>query len=440
MRSSKVVPAPAPAAPEPPKMPRAPLLRRLIEIDQTIADIKAPADLDGFKTLSLHTVARRGDMREVARLLPRERANLELRDEAGWLPLHHAACAGRRCVFSVPCANASMVGETDIALVLEDVARHVHSAAAIVAEEEEEAVATGSAPIEISFSERMKRALDGFLPGSPLAASPNHRAAPALRPATAKGGRQDAAGPTARPQTAGARAGRASAAASKRVGSNADGAGAAGTEAGGALTQSPSSEHEAKTVELRAIQQLRDEKPVGVWIEVKWLRPAPPKETEVVDGHWEPGMEIPKGESAVEWVMTSPRAGGAGGAGGPKGTAAGGKADKDETPRGTLEILLLELHDSEYEANVPKEGRGGATGIGKLLSHVPMDVSGESRTHAPEAATRGRHPPASPLPQTLSAARSPILTRPPPRPHPFPHPPTRCTIRWLSRRSPRGSL
>ena len=89
MRSSKVVPADA--APAEPiaesKLPRAPLLRRLVEIEQTIANIKAPDTMDGYKTMPLHTAARRGDMREVAALLPTHHASLTQRDEAGGFSL-----------------------------------------------------------------------------------------------------------------------------------------------------------------------------------------------------------------------------------------------------------------------------------------------------------------------------------------------------------------
>ena len=105
MRSSKVAPqaeaAATEAAPES-KLPRAPLLRRLGEIDATIAHIKLPDGLDGYKTLPLHTAASRGDFREVAALLPTHGLSLTLRDEAGWMPVHHAACAGRRAIYRVP--------------------------------------------------------------------------------------------------------------------------------------------------------------------------------------------------------------------------------------------------------------------------------------------------------------------------------------------------
>ena len=111
MRSSKVVPADA--APAEPiaesKLPRAPLLRRLVEIEQTIANIKAPDTMDGYKTMPLHTAARRGDMREVAALLPTHHASLTQRDEAGWYPVHQACTSGRRCIFRVPLHQAKMV-------------------------------------------------------------------------------------------------------------------------------------------------------------------------------------------------------------------------------------------------------------------------------------------------------------------------------------------
>ena len=96
MSKAKVAPEPAPTS-EPvsdAKMPKAALLRRLMEIENTIQNITASKTLDGYKSLPLHTAARRGDMREVASLLPTHHTSLSLRDESGWMPIHHAATAG----------------------------------------------------------------------------------------------------------------------------------------------------------------------------------------------------------------------------------------------------------------------------------------------------------------------------------------------------------
>ena len=92
MPPNKVVPEEAvgggaAAAADDGKQLRAPLLKRLQEIDHTIKHMVAPDNLDGYKTLPLHSAARRGDMREVAQLLPTHRDSLHLRDESGWMPL-----------------------------------------------------------------------------------------------------------------------------------------------------------------------------------------------------------------------------------------------------------------------------------------------------------------------------------------------------------------
>ena len=174
MPAAKVEPEPPPAAPAGDlKVPRAPLLKRLMEIESTIANIKAPDNLDGYKTLDLHTAARRGDMRAVAALVPNHMASMRLRDEAGWMPIHHATCAGRRCVFRVPCHTTKMVDLHEREKVADDVVNLLEAATQKVEDDEHNAEIDGTGPVDISFSEKMARALDGYLP---------HAHAPGLGP------------------------------------------------------------------------------------------------------------------------------------------------------------------------------------------------------------------------------------------------------------------
>ena len=157
----------APSAAGESKMPRAPLLRRLHEIESTIANIKAPDNLDGYKTLDLHTAARRGDMRSVAALLPNHTNSLSLRDEAGWMPIHHATCAGRRCIFRVPMHKTDMVDLAMREQLADDVCKLIEAATQQVEDDEHNAEIDGNAPPPVSFSEMMARAIDGYLPSAP---------------------------------------------------------------------------------------------------------------------------------------------------------------------------------------------------------------------------------------------------------------------------------
>ena len=61
-----------------------------------------PSWSEGYSTSLLHRAARRGDVEELRSLLmnPAHVRLVNGRDEAGWMPLHHAACVGRRICFS----------------------------------------------------------------------------------------------------------------------------------------------------------------------------------------------------------------------------------------------------------------------------------------------------------------------------------------------------
>jgi hypothetical protein len=111
-------------------MPRAPILKRLAEIDRSIAKMLVEPNLDGYKTLPLHTAARRGDMREVAQLLPAHREALSQRDESGWMPLHHACCAGRRLIYRIPCATTKLVDSADRDKLMAELVKLIEAATA----------------------------------------------------------------------------------------------------------------------------------------------------------------------------------------------------------------------------------------------------------------------------------------------------------------------
>ena len=86
------------------------------------------------------------------------------------------------------------------------------------------------------------------------------------------------------------------------------------------------------------MQTLRDEKPVGVWLEVRYL---PPAREGVDQGAVPPATPHPNAASEV-----------------------------NSAPRAYIEIVLLELHDSEYDSHVPRAG-----GPGRLLKDAPLDVA-----------------------------------------------------------------
>jgi ankyrin repeat protein len=329
MPAAKVEPEPPPAAPAGDlKVPRAPLLKRLMEIESTIANIKAPDNLDGYKTLDLHTAARRGDMRAVAALVPNHMASMRLRDEAGWMPIHHATCAGRRCVFRVPCHTTKMVDLHEREKVADDVVNLLEAATQKVEDDEHNAEIDGTGPVDISFSEKMARALDGYLP---------HAHAPGLGPVGAPlppagagaggaGAGADAAKPPASPGRRGKKAQLppiAEPAAAARPSANTGG-------------------DAARAVDAMAMKHLRDEKPVGLWLEVKWL--PPPKEGQGVDAMGPVPPANPHPNAAAE---------------GPGGAA-----------KAYVEIMLLELHDSEYDGHVPR-----ATNTGRILPDCALDVA-----------------------------------------------------------------
>jgi len=115
---------------------------------------------------------------------------------------------------------------------------------------------------------------------------------------------------------------------------------AVATEAALATTTSAGhlgSEAAARRVEAAAYRQLHDERPIGVWIEVKWVRP-----------HREPSWARAAGDTHPNTT-----------------------ADVTGTsPHAVLEILLLQLHDSEYTDYVPR-----SEGVGRLLPNSPLDLA-----------------------------------------------------------------
>ena len=324
MSKAKVAPEPAPTS-EPvsdAKMPKAALLRRLMEIENTIQNITASKTLDGYKSLPLHTAARRGDMREVASLLPTHHTSLSLRDESGWMPIHHAATAGRRIIFRVPLNEPKMVDLASCEAVAEDLCKLIEAATIAVGEAEEVAEATGHAPVEISFSEQMERALDGYLADKPgeggsgaSSTGPSQPAAAELPPPKASEGKS----PGRRGKKGGVQIAEPPAAAPPR-----------------------STESLARKVEAAAMSQLREELPVGVWIEVKYL---PPARDGVDQGPVPPATPHPNATAL------------------PAGTT-----------QAFLQIMLLELHDSEFDSeSMVKQGRN--SGSGRLLDKAPLDVA-----------------------------------------------------------------
>ena len=98
----------------------------------------------------------------------------------------------------------------------------------------------------------------------------------------------------------------------------------------------------AKQADAAAMKNLRDEKPMGVWVEVKWL--PPPKEGQAADALGPVPPASPHPNASAE------------------GPGAAQKA--------YLEIMVLELHDSEFEGHVPR-----ATNAGRILPDCAMDVA-----------------------------------------------------------------
>ena len=133
-------------------------------------------NLDGYKTLPLHTAARRGDMREVAQLLPAHREALSQRDESGWMPLHHACCAGRRLIYRIPCATTKLVDSADRDKLMAELVKLIEAATAAA-----EALEPDEAPAAI-----MSSAACG---GAPKWAWHGWRRKAATRPKKVTGGR-----------------------------------------------------------------------------------------------------------------------------------------------------------------------------------------------------------------------------------------------------------
>ncbi|KAL1507327.1 hypothetical protein AB1Y20_008173 [Prymnesium parvum] len=173
------------------------VLRRLekLEEDMLAMDGTPPHSAgasEGYKTTALHQAALRGDVRRMVMLLGQEQAerHLALRDEAGWLPLHYAACAGRRYSFRLPLGPHAPPGVRETcqrvlqsvrATLQQIIARQQEEeellaalAASEAAPEEKPAVATA----KDSFGER----LDAFFLEHDAIAShnllPRHREAP----------------------------------------------------------------------------------------------------------------------------------------------------------------------------------------------------------------------------------------------------------------------
>lgn len=349
LRTSKVAPASVEttadvAAVEPTKVPRAPLLRRLLDIDKQIAEMKVAQSIDGFATLDLHAAAKCGDMREVARRLPVQHMSLSLRDEAGWMPIHHAAAAGRRCLFRVPCHSPQMVDLSEREMILDEVASLVE--AQTVKLQQNTGEAADNNEVELSFSRQMEHLLNHHLVSECM-----HRTAPMLEDVA--GASTIGSGATLASVAVGgtsARAGTPSTAAeanssglARRQGVSKRGVAvhqAVATEAALATTTSAGhlgSEAAARRAEAAAYRQLHDERPIGVWIEVKWVRP-----------HREPSWARAAGDTHPNTT-----------------------ADVTGTsPHAVLEILLLQLHDSEYTDYVPR-----SEGVGRLLPNSPLDLA-----------------------------------------------------------------
>ena len=321
MPASKVAPDPsaegdqaaAAVASSSAPMPRAPILKRLAEIEHSIARMTAPDNLDGYKTLPLHTAARRGDMRETAQLLPAHRDALSQRDESGWLPLQHACCAGRRIVYRIPCATTKLVDASDRDGMMNEIVEIIETATAAAAELEPPDEPTGGDDGGgVGFSTKLARLLDDHIPDAP-----RYRAdapLPGIGESAPSGG-PPAPGSPPSPKRQGSR--------KAKLAPLPDAGGAGG--AGGDASQ-------GKRAEAYALRQMREERPAGVWIEVAWVRPG-------TNGH---GLPPPAGSPQAE----------------------------ENALKAFVEIILLQLHDSEYDSHVPR-----ATGVGRLLAHAPLDVA-----------------------------------------------------------------
>merc|ERR1719424_1610242 len=81
------------------------------------------------------------------------------------MPNHHAACAGRRVVFRVPCGTTKNVPLSDREGVMKDAVDVIEAAVKKVEEDEAwEAEQTGGAGGGLSFSKMMETVLDDHLP------------------------------------------------------------------------------------------------------------------------------------------------------------------------------------------------------------------------------------------------------------------------------------
>ena len=319
MPSSKVAPEPPPAEAEAAEaaassstpMPRAPILKRLAEIDRSIAKMLVEPNLDGYKTLPLHTAARRGDMREVAQLLPAHREALSQRDESGWMPLHHACCAGRRLIYRIPCATTKLVDSADRDKLMAELVKLIEAAtAAAEALEPTEEPTGGDDGAGVSFSTKLARLLDDHIPDAPryrdapLPSIGGDAGAGVGAPASPKrGGRKKPLPPIAE-------------------------------NAAGSAPGTSSDASVGKRAEANALRQLREEQPKGVWVEVAWVRPG------------QMGNGVPLTGAAAE----------------------------EAKEKAFIEIILMQLHDSEYESHVARVQAAGS-GVGRLIEKAPLDVA-----------------------------------------------------------------
>ena len=78
--------------------------------NETVSATDEKIVLDGYRLTPLHSAASTGDFRRLAVLLhgPEQQQHISQRDETGWLPLHHAACAGRQYTFLIPLGNTNI--------------------------------------------------------------------------------------------------------------------------------------------------------------------------------------------------------------------------------------------------------------------------------------------------------------------------------------------
>jgi hypothetical protein len=89
-----------------------------------------------------------------------------------------------------------------------------------------------------------------------------------------------------------------------------------------------------KRAEANALRQLREEQPKGIWVEVAWVRPG------------QMGNGVPLTGAAAE----------------------------EAKEKAFIEIILMQLHDSEYESHVARVQAAGS-GVGRLIEKAPLDVA-----------------------------------------------------------------